>query len=132
MKRYEKLFSFSYVFVLVACILFRVESWPFSDWRVYDLAKTPSQVLYFLVQVENKDRQYQPYLGSSLGMKIDQVFKSYYFENNEVGFQSYCDTVFETLKKSVEFNKMTIQKATVDGKLDLVYNTLCVRKNNPF
>ena len=121
----EKAFSILFILMMIGCILFEVESWPFSDWRVYQYTKKPSDIRVFQVRLQKEDKIIDPL---DYSVKIDLEFNSFYYANNKESLKDYCSQLFEQFKRSYRFDLFTIVIIRVDDEMNMNYQTICSQK----
>jgi hypothetical protein len=50
-----RVFSIAYILALLICVLFHIESWPFSDYKVFSTSKKLSQIKGYKLGVYDED-----------------------------------------------------------------------------
>ena len=77
MSRFQFFFSFIYIGVLFFCIFARIESWPFSDYRVFMYNNHPERIVY-----------YAPFFKLSSGEYFNPGTRKFYFQFERVYFHT--------------------------------------------
>ena len=90
MSRFQIFFSFIYIGVLFFCIFARIESWPFSDYRVFKRNHHPKYLISHVPWLKLSDGEYfnpstrefyfhidRPYFDEALRMMDPQTLERY-------------------------------------------------------
>ena len=125
MKQYEKIFSGLFVLMMAGCIVFEVESWPFSDWRVYQYVKKPSDIRIFQVRLKQGEKIIEP---KDFSIKIDLVFNNHYAFADKDSFKSYCSSLYDKFRKDYQFDAFNIDMVTVNDEMEMNHHTICSKQ----
>lgn len=127
MKRFEVVFSVVYLSVMLGCVFLAVESWPFSDWRVYAYANKFESVKYYVVEQSRDGVKSEPYTGSSIGMKISDMFEMHEKNKHDEKIFEECDRVYGSLLQAQKIDLMKIYRVSVSDKGVIRRALVCIR-----
>ena len=107
-------------------IFLEIESWPFTDWRVFNYSYHPERVYVFSLEAESGDNKDEKFLRN---INFDPVtfnrfsYKAYYTKNYD-DLESYIEGVL----KGEEFDKYLEEH---HGKLDVNFVMISVESTRP-
>jgi hypothetical protein len=127
LKTYEKVFSFIYCIVLLGCIVFRVESWPFSDWRVYSGRMMPRLVVFHEVQAEVDGQLIYPLRSNGQDLTVDDMFKKLSQSGSGAELVEYCDKVMENIFIHTPSERVVINRYQLSDNMEILKTELCAR-----
>jgi hypothetical protein len=125
MKHYEKSFSVAFILIMLGCIVFRIESWPFSDWRVYSHRMMPRHVSFYEVRAQVGDQIILPLDGNSLDLTVDTQFSSLNLALSHPKLQELCNEVIANVLRYTPADNVKVIKYQVDDNMNISETQVC-------
>jgi hypothetical protein len=126
-KNYEKLFAIIYCLVMFGCIVFRVESWPFSDWRVYSGRMMPRFVIFHEVIAEVEGKPTYPLKRGGLALTVNDMFNNLSQKGSPDDLQQLCDKVTSNIFLDTQVEKVVINRYQLNGSMEIISSEVCSR-----
>jgi hypothetical protein len=129
MNFYEKLFSGGFLLIMLGCIVFRVESWPFSDWRVYSHRMQLKHVVFHEVRAKVKGKTVFPLDDNSLDLTVHRQFEQLNVEPPHVKINQLCEVVINDVLSYTPATEVKILKYQVNDDMSKKITELCFWSN---
>jgi hypothetical protein len=125
LKSYEKSFSVIFCLVMLGCIFFRIESWPFSDWRVYSHPKALEHVFFHEAIAEVDGEITYPLRRNGQYLLVDELFAKIKEENYEQDLEKLCKSVIGEIASNSSSANIYINRLQLEKDMTISKTKIC-------